>query len=68
MIRPVRPKLGRPAHADDPPVLLSTSIPSSVDGTLRDLSAKLGRPRSELLADAIRAYARRYPDLKSMKK
>jgi hypothetical protein len=59
---------GRPPHADDPPVLLSTSIPTSIDRILRELSAKLGRPRSELLADAITAYARRYADIKSMKK
>jgi len=49
-------------------VLLSTSIPTSVDKMLRELSEEMNRPRSELLADAIRAYARRYPELKSMKK
>jgi metal-responsive CopG/Arc/MetJ family transcriptional regulator len=61
-------KRGRPKHADDPPVLLSTSIPQSVDHLLRELSQQLGRPRSELIADAVRAYARRYPELKPMKK
>ena len=55
----MKPKRGRPPHTDDPPVLLSTSIPTSIDHLLRDLSATLQRPRSELLADAIRAYARR---------
>jgi len=49
-------------------VLLSTSIPTSVDAILRELSDKQGRPRSELLADAIRAYARKYRVLKSMNK
>jgi hypothetical protein len=53
---------GRPAHTDDPPVLLSTSIPSTVDRILRELSDRLERPRSELLAEAIRAYARRFAD------
>jgi len=54
-----KPQRGRPAHTDDPPVLLSTSIPTTTDRLLRRLSADLKRPRSELLADAIRAYARR---------
>jgi hypothetical protein len=61
-------KRGRPAHSDDPPVLLSTSIPASADRLLRELSNRLERPRSELLADAIRAYARRYSIIKSMNK
>jgi hypothetical protein len=64
---PTKRKAGRPPHVDDPPVLLSTSIPTSVDRTLRELSAVLGRPRSELLADAIRAYARKYADIKSIR-
>lgn len=64
MARTPKPKRGRPAHRDDPPVLLSTSIPTSVDRLLRGMSDALGRPRSELLADAIRAYARRYADIK----
>jgi hypothetical protein len=68
MARTQKPKRGRPAHTDDPPKLLSTSIPTSVDEMLREMSDKLNRPRSELLADAIRAYARRYPNLKSIKK
>jgi len=55
-----KPSRGRPPHTDDPPVLLSTSIPTSVDLLLRELAEKLSRPRSELLAEAIRAYARRY--------
>ena len=55
----MKSKRGRPPHTDDPPVLLSTSIPTTTDRLLRRLSADLKRPRSELLADAIRAYARR---------
>jgi hypothetical protein len=50
---------GRPAHADDPPKLFSTTIPTSVYGLLCDVSETQRRPKSEVLADAIRAYARR---------
>lgn len=66
MPRAPKPKRGRPAHADDPPVLLSTTIPASSDRLLRELSAKLDRPRSELLAEAIKAYAHLHPILKPM--
>jgi len=59
MVLVKKSKRGRPPHTDDPPVLLSTSIPRSIDRLLRQLSTTLQRPRSELLADAIRAYARR---------
>jgi hypothetical protein len=52
--------MGRPPHLDDPPVLLSTTIPTSVDALLRELSAATGRPRSELLTEAVRIMARRY--------
>jgi hypothetical protein len=41
-------------------VLLSTTIPQSVDRLLRELSDRLERPRSELLTDAIVALARRF--------
>ena len=68
MARTQKPKRGRPAHTDDPPVLLSTSIPGSVDRILRELAVRSGRPRSELIADAVLAYARRFLELKSMKK
>jgi len=50
---------GRPPHLDDPPVALNTTIPESVDLLLRVLSAQTGRPRSELLTEAIRAQAKR---------
>jgi hypothetical protein len=55
---------GRPPHADDPPVFLGTTIPTSVDKLIREISATLGRPKSEILADAIRGYARRFPNIK----
>jgi hypothetical protein len=59
-VRTPRAKRGRPAHRDDPPILLSTTIPSSIDRLLREISERLQRPRSELLSEAVRALARRY--------
>ena len=50
---------GRPKHKDDPPVILATTIPKSLDRALREHAKVTGRPRSEHLADAIRAYLRR---------
>ena len=50
---------GRPKHKDDPPVILATTIPKSLDRALREHAKVTGRPRSEHLADAIRAYVRR---------
>jgi hypothetical protein len=50
---------GRPKHKDDPPVILATTIPKSLDRALREHARVTGRPRSEHLADAIRAYLRR---------
>jgi hypothetical protein len=67
-MKPTKQKRGRPAHTDDPPVLLSTTIPTSIDRLLRDLSTRIGRPRSELVADAVRAYARRFPNIKHIQK
>jgi hypothetical protein len=55
-----RPKRGRPAHLDDPPVMVGTTIPKSAAELLKELSERLNRPRSEILADAIRGYARRF--------
>jgi hypothetical protein len=66
--RSSRPRRGRPAHLDDPPVMVGTTIPSSINKLLKELSVRLGRPRSELLADAIRAYARRFAVAEHMKK
>jgi hypothetical protein len=51
---------GRPKHADDPPVILATTIPRSLDGALREHAKVTGQPRSEHLAAAIRAYLKRY--------
>jgi len=53
-------KRGRPAHKEDPPKLFSTTIPISVYEALVALSERQERPKSEILADAIRAYARRF--------
>jgi Ribbon-helix-helix protein, copG family len=50
---------GRPKHKDDPPVILATTIPKSLDRALREHAKVTGRPRSEHLADAIRAYLKR---------
>jgi predicted transcriptional regulator len=50
---------GRPKHTDDPPVVLSTTVPTSVRQALDHAAAKTGRPLSELLADAIRAYTKK---------
>jgi hypothetical protein len=47
---------GRPKHEDDPPVVLSTTVPTSARDALHALAKKRGRPLSELLAAAIRAY------------
>jgi hypothetical protein len=54
-----RPRRGRPPHREDPPKLFSTTIPISVYALLDDISARQGRPKSEVLTDAIRAYGRR---------
>jgi len=40
--------------------MVGTTVPTSVLALLKELSERMDRPRSELLADAIRAYARRY--------
>ena len=43
-----------PKHADDPPVKLMTTVPESVSELLDSLKQRLGRPRSEIIADAVR--------------
>jgi hypothetical protein len=68
MSRTPRIRRGRPPHSDDPPVFLGTTIPRSADNILRELSVRLGRPRSELLAEAIRFLSRRYTKNKHMSK
>jgi hypothetical protein len=50
---------GRPKHSDDPPVILATTIPKSLDRALREHAKATGRPRSEHLAEAIRAYLKK---------
>ena len=60
MKRIVKVKRGRPRHIDDPAHQFSTTIPDSVRQLLSDLSEALKRPKSEILTDAIRAYARRF--------
>jgi hypothetical protein len=50
---------GRPKHTDDPPVILATTIPKSLDKALREHAKATGRPRSEHLAEAIRTYLKR---------
>jgi hypothetical protein len=47
---------GRPKHSEDPPVILATTIPKSLDRALREHAKLTGRPRSEHLSEAIRAY------------
>jgi hypothetical protein len=49
---------GRPKHTDDPPVKLMTTIPKSIDRLLTVLKERTGRPRSELIAEALRSYAK----------
>jgi hypothetical protein len=58
---------GRPAHLDDPPVMVGTTVPRSVYRLLNDLSVRLNRPKSEILADAIRSYSRRTCVIKHIK-
>ena len=51
---------GRPKHTDDPPVILATTIPKSLDRALREHAKATATPRSEHLAAAIRAYLNRH--------
>ena len=61
----VRKRRGRPPHTDDPPVFLGTTVPTSIDRLLRNLADRQEQPRSKILADAIRAYARRFAEYKT---
>lgn len=56
-------KRGRPPHTDDPPKLFSTTIPESAYTLLATLAEAQHRTKSEILTDALRAYARRFTDL-----
>jgi hypothetical protein len=65
-IKTIKRKRGRPKHATDPPKLFSTTIPMSVYGLLQELSERLERPKSEVLTEAIRAYAHLHIFLRPM--
>ena len=57
-----RNRPGRPAHSDDPPKIFSTTLPESVHELLSDIAKRQKRPKSEILAEAVRAYARRFSE------
>jgi hypothetical protein len=57
--RSKRRRRGRPANLD-PPKLFSTTLPSTVYETLSKLSEAQHRTKSEILTDALHAYARRF--------
>ena len=50
---------GRPRHLD-PPKMLATNLPTSVYSLLSDLAAALRRTKSQVLTEAIQAYAAKY--------
>jgi hypothetical protein len=60
--RAKRRRRGRPANLD-PPKLFSTTLPSIVYDMLSKLSTAQHRTKSEILTDAIQAYARRFHEL-----
>ena len=62
------PRPGRPPHKDDPPEMVGTTVPKSVNRLLKQLSTTLDRPKSEVLAEAIRAYAALHSYIKHIKK
>jgi metal-responsive CopG/Arc/MetJ family transcriptional regulator len=53
---------GRPKNIDEA-ILFSTTLPKSVLELLDKLSKLQRRTKSEILSDAVRAYARRFTDL-----
>ena len=57
-----KPGRGRPKNID-PPKLFSTTLPESVYDLLGQLAGAQGRTKSEILTDALRAYARRFTDI-----
>jgi hypothetical protein len=59
--RGARPKRGRPPNIDRPK-LFSTTLPESIYELLARLADAQHRTKSEILTDAIRAYARRFMD------
>jgi hypothetical protein len=54
-----RPSRGRPRNID-PPKLFSTTLPATVYKLLSDLAEAQHRTKSEVLTDALHAYARRF--------
>ena len=60
--RSKRRRPGRPANLD-PPKLFSTTLPSTVYDMLAKLAEAQRRTKSEILTDALHAYARRFNDL-----
>jgi hypothetical protein len=50
---------GRPRHLD-PPKLLATTLPLSVYRLLDDLAEALRRTKSQILVEALQAYAAKY--------
>ena len=52
---------GRPRHLD-PPKMLATNLPTSVYSLLSDLAAALRRTKSQVLTEAIQAYAAKYAE------
>jgi len=59
MAKTTRRRLGRPPHTDDPPVFFGTTIPTRIHKLIVELSEELSRTRSQIIAEAILAYARR---------
>jgi hypothetical protein len=59
MAKTPRRRLGRPPHTDDPPIFFGTTIPTSIHRLIVELSEELSRTRSQVIAEAIVAYARR---------
>ena len=52
---------GRPKNLDTPK-LFSTTLPTTVYELLSDIALLQRRTKSEILSDAIKAYARRFKD------
>jgi len=59
MAKTPRRRLGHPPHTDDPPIFFGTTIPTSTHKLIVELSEELSRTRSQIIAEAILAYARR---------
>jgi len=58
---------GRPRHLD-PPKLLATNLPTSIYDLLADLSVALRRTKSQVLTEAIQAYAAKHADFMPRRK